>query len=394
MANALSGLKILDFTMLWPGPMATVLLADLGAEVLRVEAPDRPDLLRYMPPYDQDGEGAAYRMVNRNKRSIVLNLKADGAAEVVRRLVQRYDIVVEQFRPGVMDRLGVGYAALREVQPGLIWCAITSYGQTGPWRDRPGHDIDFMAVSGIASHMGRPGQGPSHPGTLVGDVGGGTWPAVTGILAAVIHRFHTGEGQRIDISMADGTLWLNAMAASGVLVGGPDPRPGEDALAGGSAYDYYRTLDGGWLAVGALEPKFWSMFCHAIGRADLENAEADEPLAMRALKHAIGHAIAQRDLIDWQGVFAAVPCCVEAVLSTREALVHPQFVARHMVVDVPTADGQGAQRQLANPIKLEACPARYDHAGVQPGTHTEEVLVECGFDYGDIASLRTGRVVA
>jgi alpha-methylacyl-CoA racemase len=241
--------------------------------------------------------------------------------------------------------------------------------------------------------MGRPSQGPSHPGVLLGDVGGGTFGAVTGILAAVIHRHATGEGQRIDISMADGALWLNAMAANGVLAGGPDPRAGEHALAGGSAYDYYRTLDGGHLAVGALEPKFWSMFCHAIGRPDLEHHDASDAASMTELKYAIAHTIAQRDLVDWQGVFAEVPCCVEPVLSTRDALAHPQFQARGMVVDVPLPGG-GHVRQVANPVRLEACPARYDHASVTPGTHTEEVLGACGFDAGDIARLRTGRAIA
>lgn len=393
MSGALSGLQVLDFTSLWPGPLATSLLADLGADVLRVDAPDRADLLRYLPPFDQDGEGAAYRAVNRNKRSLLLNLKAEGAAEVVRRLVSQYDIVVEQFRPGVLDRLGVGYEALKAVNPRLIWCSITSFGQTGPYRDRPGHDIDFVALSGIASHMGRPLQGPSNPGVLLGDVGGGTFGAVTGILAAVIHRNATGQGQRVDISMADGTLWLNGMAANGVLAGGEDPRPGEHQLAGGSAYDYYRTLDGRFLAVGALEPKFWAMFCHAIGRPDLEHHDAGDAGAMAALKQQIAHAICQRDLVDWQGVFAEVPCCVEPVLSTREALAHPQFIERGMIVEVPLPGG-GHVRQVANPVRLEACPSRYDHASVQPGADTEAVLLACGYEYADIARLRTDRAIA
>ncbi len=393
MPGALSGLKILDFSTLWPGPLATMLLADLGAEVLRVEAPDRPDLLRYLPPYGADGEGAAYSTVNRNKKSLILNLKSPEAASVVQRLVAEYDIVIEQFRPGVLDRLGVGFEALRVDCPGLIWCSITSYGQTGPWRDRPGHDIDFMAISGIASHMGRAKQGPSHPGVLLGDVGGGTFGAVTGVLAAVIHRHATGRGQLVDISMADGTLWLNLMEASGVLAGGLDARPGEHPLAGGSAYDYYRTLDGGWLAVGALEPKFWAMFCHAIGRPDLEQHEASDAVAMAELKHAVAHTLAGRDLIDWQGVFAQVPCCVEPVLSTREALAHPQFQARGLVVDVPLQGG-GTVKQVANPVRLQDCPPRYDHAAVLPGTHTDAVLAECGFDATEIARLRRDRAIA
>jgi crotonobetainyl-CoA:carnitine CoA-transferase CaiB-like acyl-CoA transferase len=390
MAGPLHGLKVLDFTSLWPGPLATLWLADLGAEVLRVEAPDRPDLLRWLPPLDPRGEGAAWSMANRNKRSMVLNLKAPGAADVVKRLVKSYDVVVEQFRPGVLDKLGVGYEALRQVQPGLIWCAITGFGQTGPLRDRPGHDIDFVALSGIASHMGRPGQGPSQPGVLVADVGGGTYPALVGVLAAVVQRLQTGQGALVDVSMLDGALWFDAMAASGVLAGGPEARPGEDALAGGSAYDYFPTRDGGWLAVGALEPKFWTMFCRAIERPDLEHHPAERPSDRWALRQELARTLASRDRVDWMGVFAQVPCCVEPVLTTLEALNQPQVLERGMVVDVPLPEG-GSVRQLATPVRFaEGPPTR---AAVLPGHDTQAVLNELGLTPAEQAELRTAGVL-
>lgn len=387
MRHALQGLRILDLTTLYPGPIATVMLADLGADVLRVEAPDRPDLLRYMPPYDASGEGATYRMANRNKRSLALNLKAPGSALVMKTLVKHYDIVVEQFRPGVLDRLGVGYEALRAEQPGLIWCAITSYGQTGPWRDRPGHDINFMALSGLASHIGRPESGPVLSNALIGDVGGGSFGAVAGILSAVIHRMNTGEGQFVDISMGDGALWMNGMAVAGVLGGDHELLRGAGPLNGGSAYDYYRCRDGEWLAVGALEPKFWSQFCEAIGRPELENHDAADAADAGHLKEQIAEAIAQRDLADWEGVFAGVACCVDGVRQTSEAVRHPQYLARQMVVDVPLPEG-GTQRQLGNPIHLSACPPRYDAASCALGAHTDAVLREIGLDGDAIALLR------
>lgn len=386
MTGALHGLKILDFTTLYPGPLATVMLADLGAEVLRVEAMDRPDLLRYMPPYDSDGEGAAYRLINRNKRSIAINLKSPQAPELLQQLVQKYDIVVEQFRPGVLDRLGVGYEALREAQPRLIWCAITGYGQTGPYRDRPGHDINYLASSGVASHTGREPQGPVPSNILLGDVGGGTFGAVTGILAAVIQRQRTGRGQFVDIAMADGALWLNALATSAVLAGDSDVGRGDAPLNGGSAYDYYQTRDGHWLAVGALEPKFWRDFCATLGHPELENADTESPEALATLKAAIASALATRDLADWQPLFDAAQCCVDPVLTTREALAHPQFAARQMIVQVPLPSGK-MQSQVASPIHLSDSPSQYRHVAAQSGEHTLQVLRECGLDAAEIAEL-------
>lgn len=392
MPGALSSLRILDFTTLYPGPLATVMLADLGADVLRVEAPDRPDLLRFMPPYDASGEGAVFRMINRNKRSIVLDLKAKGAADVVRRLVAHYEIVVEQFRPGVLERLGIGFETLRAVQPRLIWCSISSYGQTGPWRDRPGHDINFLALSGLAHHAGRADSGPVPSNALIGDVGGGTQGAVAGILAAVVHRQVSGEGQRVDVSMADGALWLNAMAAAGALAAGEDLERAAGPLNGGSAYDYYRCKDGGWLAVGAIEPKFWAAFCTAIDLPEAADVLMSDPDQGGPWKPRIADRIGQRSRAAWQAVFANVPCCVDAVLSTLEAVAHPQYAARGMVVDVPLPEG-GSQRQIGNPVRLEACPAVYAAGSTAPGADTAAVLTAAGYSASEIEALRAGGTV-
>ncbi|RME48583.1 MAG: CoA transferase, partial [Caldilineae bacterium] len=268
MPGPLASLKILDFTTLLPGPFASMMLADLGADVVRVEAPHRPDMVRLTPPFD--GETSAWHaLLNRNKRAIALDLKRPGAAEAVKRLVQTYDIVLEQFRPGVMERLGIGYDALRAVNPRLIYCAITGYGQTGPYRHRAGHDNNYLSLAGVMSHTGRRETGPVPLGVQVADVGGGSFGAVTGVLAAVIHRSQTGEGQFVDISMFDMSVAWNAVAVAHYLVGGENPDYESMWLNGGSFYDYYRTADGRYLSVGSLEPKFWAGFCEAIERPEL-----------------------------------------------------------------------------------------------------------------------------
>ncbi len=393
MPGALEGLKILDFTALYPGPLATQWLADNGADVLRVEAPDRPDLLRWMPPLDAGDKGAAWRAVNRNKRSIALNLKAPGAVDVVRKLIAEYDILVEQFRPGVLDRLGLGCASLRALQPGLIWCAISSYGQTGPWRDRPGHDIDFLATAGVAHHTGRPGQGPTPNGALQGDFGGGTFGAVAGILAAVVHRQRTGQGQLVDVSMADGALWMNMLSVSAALAAQHDAGPATEPLNGGGVYDYYATADGRYLAMGALEPKFWSQFCAAVGAPELELEPGGSPAEIASLKAKVAAILAQRTLTQWTAVFAHVECCVEPVLTPTEAVQHPQFAARHMIVAVPDETGE-LHRQVASPVQFSTTPAAYARTAVETGHDTTAVLAAAGFDPAAIAALRDAGAIS
>ena len=368
----LTTLKILDFTTLLPGPFATMFLADLGADVIHVEAPNRPDLTRYVPPFDGD-VSSWHALLNRNKRSLALDLKAEGAAEIIHQLVREYDIVIEQFRPGVMDKLGVGYEALRAANPRLIYCALTGYGQTGPYKDRAGHDNNYLALAGVMSHTGRPTTGPLPLGVQVADLGG-SYNALVGILAAVIHRHATGEGQLVDVSMFDAAVMWGATAATDYFIGGQDPTYASQRLNGGSFYDYYETSDGRYLSVGSLEPKFWMGFCVAIGRPDLVNGGLSLSLEeMPTLKEEIQHEIGQKTLAEWQAIFAPLDVCVEPVLTVSEMAAHPQTIARQMVVDVPKTDGT-SQRQIGHPIKFSATPPEYRHIGVPLGAHTAEVV--------------------
>lgn len=359
-----------------------MLLADMGADVVRVEAPDRPDMVRFLPPLD--GETSAWHgVLNRNKRSIALNLKRPEAVEVVKRLVAAdgggFDIVLEQFRPGVMARLGIGYETLKSVNPGLIYCAITGYGQTGPYQQRAGHDNNYLALSGLLSHSGRREQAPPPLGAQIADIGGGSFGAITGILAAVIHRHITGQGQLVDISMLDMAIAWQAHAISNYLVGGEIPKPESWSLNGGSFYDYYETQDGRYLSVGSLEPKFWQGLCEAINRPDLIDRGLDQsPENQQGLKVEIQGEIGKRPLSFWQALFADKDVCVEPVLTIPEMLEHPQVQARNMVVDVPKPDG-GMQKQIASPFKFSEGEAKYGWVGTAVGEHTDEVLREAGY---------------
>jgi crotonobetainyl-CoA:carnitine CoA-transferase CaiB-like acyl-CoA transferase len=268
MKGPLSSLKVLDFSTLLPGPFASLLLADMGAEVLRVESPSRMDLVRVLPPHDE-GVSASHAYLNRNKRCIALDLKQAEAVALVKQLVAEYDIVLEQFRPGVMDKLGVGYEALKAINPRLIYVSITGYGQTGPYKDRAGHDINYLALAGIASYTGRRDRGPLPLGVQLADIAGGSLHGVMGLLAAVIQRQVTGEGQRVDVSMTDCAFSLHGMAGAGFLADGVEPQMENQVLNGGSFYDYYRSRDGRWFSVGSLEPHFMQQFCTALGRPEL-----------------------------------------------------------------------------------------------------------------------------
>ncbi len=387
MPAPLASLKVLDFTALLPGPYATMVLADLGADVVRVESPTRPDMVRFLPPYDGD-LSAWHGVLNRNKRSLALDLKRPAAAAAVRRLVAvgGYDIVVEQFRPGVMDRLGLGYEALRAANPALVYVALTGYGQSGPLRDRAGHDVNYLALSGALSYSGRAAEGPPPLGLQVADIGG-AFGALVGLLAAVVQRAATGRGQFVDVSMYDLMVAWQAHLIAHCLVAGETPAPEAMALNGGRAYDLYQTQDGRWLSVGSLEPKFWQGFCAAIGRPDLvaPGLGLDEAEQAR-VKAAVRAAIAARPLAEWLAVFAPLDVCVEPVLTVPEMLAAPQSAARGLVVDVPRPGG-GAQRQIASPWRFGDGGAAYRHAGAPLGQHTAEVLAEAGFGADEIAAL-------
>ncbi|MDP3976816.1 MAG: CaiB/BaiF CoA-transferase family protein [Pseudomonas sp.] len=393
MQGPLSSLKVLDFSTLLPGPFASLLLADMGAEVLRVESPSRMDLLRVLPPHD-GGVSACHAYLNRNKRCIALDLKQAEAVALVKQLVAEYDIVLEQFRPGVMDKLGVGYEALKAINPRLIYVSITGYGQTGPYRDRAGHDINYLALAGVASYTGRRDRGPLPLGVQLADIAGGSLHGVVGLLAAVIQRQVTGEGQQVDVSMTDCAFSLHGMAGAGYLAAGVEPQMENQVLNGGSFYDYYRTRDGRWFSVGSLEPQFMQQFCTALGRPELAACGlSPNPQDQQALKREIEIEFEKRDFAEWSLAFAELDACVEPMLTLSEAVEHPQLVARELVCEVPRAD-YAAQRQIACPIKFSAGLPAPRHIGAALGAHTDEVLTELGCSAERIAELKAAKVVA
>ena len=392
MAGPLASLKILDFSTLLPGPFGSMVLADWGADVVRIESHTRPDMVRMLPP-QQDGVSAAHAYLNRSKKSLALDLKKPGGTDVVKALVKEYDIVLEQFRPGVMDRLGVGYEALKAVNPGVIYCSITGYGQTGPYKDRAGHDLNYLSIAGITGYNGRKSSGPAPINVQVADVAGGSYHAVMAILAAVVHRQQTGEGQYIDVSMTDAAFSMHALTAPPALVGGMEPVLEETQLNGGSFYDCYETADGRYLSVGGLEPQFFAQFVTALGHPEWSGRGLALNLPMQMeLKRELAEVIKTRNYADWSEVFATLDCCVEPVLSFNEACSHPQIQARELLVEVPTESG--TQTQLASPVKFSVTAPRYAHAGAALGKHTREVLEQAGLSQEEIEGLmKSGTVM-
>lgn len=392
MQGPLASLKVLDFSTLLPGPFASLLLADMGAEVLRIESPTRADLVRLLPPHDQ-GVAASHAYLNRNKRSLALDLKQPAAVEVIRQLLGDYDVLLEQFRPGVMERLGLGYEALKAINPRLIYVSITGYGQTGPYKDRAGHDINYLALSGLASHTGRADSGPLPLGFQAADIAGGSLHGVIGLLAAVIARQQTGLGQSLDVSMTDCALSLNAMAGAGYLACGVAPGREQQMLNGGSFYDYYRSRDGRWLSVGSLEPAFMQALCEALGRPELAGwGLSPEPARQKELKRQLQVEFEKHDFDALRRLFAAIDACVEPVLSLGEALEHPQLKARQVVTQVPRGDGS-SQAQMACPLRFSEGLPQPRHTGARLGEHTDEVLGALGFSAERIAQLRDAKVI-
>nr|WP_034638373.1 CaiB/BaiF CoA-transferase family protein [Bacillus manliponensis] len=389
----LKGLKVLDFSTLLPGPFATMMLADMGADVVKIESPIRTDLLKYVPPVDGD-VSAAFAHLHRSKRSLSLDLKKEEAKEVVYKLVQEYDIVVEQFRPGVMDRLGIGYEQLKKVNPKLIFCSITGYGQTGPLKDKAGHDNNYLAVAGVSSYSARRNEAPVPAGIQVADLAGGSMPAVIGILAAVYHREKTGIGQSIDISMTDVVFSLNAIYGAGYLVGGIEPKAESMLLNGGTFYDYYETKDCRYLSIGSLEPKFQKKLCGLIGDLQLMKLSMSSCREeQRMFKEKLTTIIKQKTFDEWLALLGDdFDGCVEPVLTFPEAVHHPHTKARDLIVTVPKVNG-GSQQQIAFPIKFSEEEVIYKFAGVQTGEHTEEVLRESGFSEARVQVLKEKNIV-
>ncbi|WP_300362350.1 CaiB/BaiF CoA-transferase family protein [Fusobacterium sp.] len=384
--GALTGLKILDFSTLLPGPYATLMLGDLGADIIKISAPDKKDIVADYPPYiDETDLSANQAWLGRNKKNLFLNLKNEKSKEIIHKLIMEYDIVIEQFRPGVMDRLGLGYEDLKKINPKIIYCSLTGYGQTGPLKNNAGHDINYLARSGNMNYSGKKSTGPVLTNMQIADIGVGSLNSVIGILSAVYYRSQTGKGQYIDVAMSDGLISFNAMEGASFLVNGIEPRREETRLNGGCAYDFYETKDNRYLSVGALEPKFWENFCNCIGLPELIEKTV-MPKDVSQMKEIIRKRILEKTLDEWLEIFKGKDVCVEPVLTMKEALLEDEHIkARELVVDVEVANSNGKTiKQMASPIKLSECPIKYNKTGYPLGYHSEEILKNLGYSKNDI----------
>jgi crotonobetainyl-CoA:carnitine CoA-transferase CaiB-like acyl-CoA transferase len=370
-------LRVLDLTRLLPGGYATRVLADLGADVVKVEEPGRGDYLRWMPPLASTGEGAMHLTLNRGKRSVTCDLRREGGRAALRLLVESADVLVESFRPGVMDRLGMGYDALRATNPRLVYVAISGYGATGPYVDKAGHDIDYLAYAGALSFSGHPDTGPWQPGVQVADLGGGGWPAVVATLAALRARDVTGEGQFCDVAMSDGVLsWLSVHAGAYAATGAP-PRLGAELLNGGYAcYGVYRCADDRHVAVGALEPPFFAALLDGLGLDELAAWHLDER-RQAELRERIAEVFATKSRDEWVERFAGTDACVAPVNDVAEAMADPAARERGMVVDSELPDGASFVQVGVVP-RLAATPGGVGGWPSALGADTDAVLAEAG----------------
>jgi alpha-methylacyl-CoA racemase len=375
----LAGVRVLDLTRLLPGPMGTLHLADLGADVIKVEDLGAGD---YATP-------SVRALVNRNKRAIRIDLKQPQGAQTLLRLCEDADVLVEGFRPGVMDRLGVGYEAVAARNPRIVYCSLSGFGQTGPLADRPGHDINYGALAGVVDQIGT-ADSPALSNLPIADLLGGTMNAVMGILAALFDAARTGRGRHVDVAIADGVLANAVLPLAALNQHGHVPPAGQSALTGALAcYGVYRTGDGRFLAVGALERKFWDTLCRRIGRPDLAPLHRSGDAATEErVRDELAALFASRPLAHWSAVFADGDACVTPVLKLDEALQHPHFAARGMV-----QSAGGTARQLACPVKLGGYTPPAPRPAPSPGEHTVEVLREAGFAAGDIDALRSAGAI-
>jgi alpha-methylacyl-CoA racemase len=360
----LEGLLVLDFSTLLPGPLATLMLAEAGAEVVKVEKPGGDDMRRFPPALG--GGSAPYAALNGSKKSIVVDLKNPEGRRSLEPLLGRADILVEQFRPGVMARLGLGYDALRRINPRLIYCSISGYGQEGARAEEAGHDINYQAATGLLSLS------PSVPAALAADIAGGAMPAVMNILLALRTRDKTGEGARLDIAMADAMFTFAWFGLAQGHATGRFPGPGENMLAGGSPrYGLYETADGKVVAVGALEQKFWDSFCETIGLPWPSRDDGRDPAATR---QAVADLIRARPAEEWRRLLARADCCCTVLASLEEARADEQFRGRGLFQYRVEQDGQ---RMPMTPLPIAPAfrpDAEFDRRVAAAGTHTSEIL--------------------
>ena len=399
--QALEGIKVLDFCRNAPGMFATTVLADLGADVLMIERPMDETRAAYeklvagIDGIEDERRHAAFNALQRNKRSIALNLKEPDAQKIFHKLAETADVVVEGFRPGVMDRLGAGYEKVRSINPRTVYCSVSGYGQDGPYSQMAGHDINYISFAGALGLIGPQDGKPSIPLNLIADYAGGGLCGAVGILAALMAREKTGAGQYVDIAMSEGVLYMLSGLVSDVLSRGISAERGSNRLNGGAAYyNVYRTKDGKYFSIAAIEPWFWENLCRALDLEDLLPHQDADGAKKAEVEQALSDAFLAKTRDEWFETLKDANISVGKVLSIEEALDDPHAQQRGMVLEIE-APGipEGKVRQVATSIHLSDTPGEVRNVGSVTGQHTSDVLEELGFDAAAVADLIRRQVV-
>lgn len=392
MTMPLEGIRVLDLSRVIAGPFCTQLLADYGAEVIKVEDRQGGDPSRMQPPLI-NGTGSLFYLVNRNKKSLALDLKQEAGREVLRRLVHESDVLIEQFRPGVMDKLGLGYESLKAINPRLIYCSLSGYGQTGPMSSAASHDLNFQSLAGMGILNGKPGETPLVPPVTLMALAGGSLYAVAAIMMALYQRTWTGEGQYCDVAILDGTVSLTVSLLADRAGWGSLPR-GEGRLAGGFAcYNIYAASDGGYISLAAVEGKFWKDFCNELGHPEFATVQWD-PSRQEDIKASVQDYFLTRTRRGWEEHFAGSDICFSPVLDLDEMCRHPQVQARDMITRLEDFVRPGLDLCLTGlPVKLSASPGQVKPEFAALGEQSEEILSGLGYKNEEIMQLREGKVI-
>ena len=393
MIQPLNGIRVLDLSRLLPGGYASQMLADFGADVVKIEAPRSGDYSRAQPPFGPAGQGLTFLAVNRNKRSVTLNIKSEQGRQLFLRLVEQADVVLESFRPGVMKRLGLDYEQLKIVNPRLIYCAISGFGQDGPYSQQAGHDLNYAGYAGLLYYNRNEQGAPVLPATQIGDLAGGALPAVTGILAALLGRERSGEGCMIDVAMSEGVMALLPLLTTTYLNTRQVPLPGQSALDGGlPCYNIYETSDGQYITLAALEQKFWFAFCTHIGRLELLPFHSPVGVVERDEAIAQLRAIFKTKTRDqWVHELAEIDACVGPVYNIEEALHDEHVQARQMVIT--SGESEEVLRTVRSVPRFSTDEQEQRYAPPLVGEHTIEILREIGCSENEIEQLKTEEII-
>lgn len=391
-AKALEGIRVLDLTRLLPGAFCSQMMGDLGADVIKIEQPGVGDYNREWHPRHLH-ESGSFLLLNRNKRSLTLDLKNAAGKDTILRLVESADVLMEGFRPGVMERLGLSYDALCEINPRLIYCSISGYGQDGPYRLKPGHDLNYMAEAGALQLFGKADEGPIVPGLSIADVGGGSQMAITGILAALFARTHTGRGQYIDVSMHDGVISWLALHGAEYLFGGIEPRGGEQPYIGQApCYNVYRCADGKFVALGIIEEHFWHRLCDHLDLEEERNRQWPSGDDAERQRQLLARIFARQTRDEWVTELEPVDIPFGPVLGMEETFSNPHVLHREMLIHVDHPR-EGTIPQLGFPVKYSGTPCAIHAPPPMLGEHSDAILAEIGYSAEEIAAMRAQGVI-